>query len=59
MYLINTVLVMAMIFFFFLPINDCKTARMKLCVIWTLALVLTVSVSKTHPPEPRVASLSR
>ena len=59
MYLINTLLILAMLFIFFLPITDFKTVRMKLCVLCALALVLTVSVTTTQPPDPTVASLSR
>jgi uncharacterized membrane protein len=49
--LINSLIVLAMIFFFFLPITDYKTARMKLCVVCALAVVLTVSATsiRTHP----------
>jgi hypothetical protein len=59
MYLINTVLIIAMMFIFFLPITDYKTVRMKLCVLCALALVLTVSVTNTHVPDPKIASLTR
>jgi hypothetical protein len=59
MYLIDTVLVIAMMFIFFLPITDYKTVRMKLCVLCALALVLTVSVTGTHAPDPKIASLTR
>jgi hypothetical protein len=59
MYLINALLFLAMMFILFLPITDYKTARMKLCVLCALALVLTVSVTKTHAPDPRIASLAR
>jgi hypothetical protein len=59
MYLINTLLILAMLFIFFLPITDFKTVRMKLCVLGALALVLTVSVTRSHAPDPTVASLSR
>jgi len=57
-YLVNSLLVLAMIFFFFLPITDQKTARMKLCVVCGLAVVLTVSATsiRTHtPPAPVMA----
>ena len=57
MYLIDTLIILAMIFIFFLPITDFKTVRMKLCVLCALALVLTVSVTRTHAPDPKVASL--
>ncbi len=59
MYLINTLLILAMLFIFFLPITDFKTVRMKLCVLGALALVLTVSVTRSQAPDPTVASLSR
>ena len=59
MYLINALLIIAMLFIFFLPITDFKTVRMKLWVLGALALVLTVSVTTTHAPDPKVASLSR
>jgi hypothetical protein len=59
MYVINAVLVMAMLFIFFLPITDYKTVRMKLCVFCALALVLTASVTRTQVPDPIVASLAR
>jgi hypothetical protein len=59
MYLINILVVIAMMFVFFLPITDFKTVRMKLWVLCTLALVLTASVTRTHAPDPKVASLSR
>jgi hypothetical protein len=59
MYVINAVLVIAILFIFFLPITDYKTVRMKLCVLCALALVLTASVTRTQVPDPRVASLVR
>ncbi len=59
MYVINAVLVIAMLFIFFLPITDYKTVRMKLCVFCALALVLTASVTRVHVPDPIVASLVR
>jgi hypothetical protein len=59
MYLVDALLIVAMLFIFFLPITDYKTVRMKLCVLCALALVLAVSVSTTRVTEPRVASLMR
>jgi hypothetical protein len=57
-YLINGLLVLAMIFFFFLPMTDYRTARMKLCMVCALAVVLTVSATSlgTHAPAPIVMS---
>jgi hypothetical protein len=48
-----------MLFIFFLPITDTKTVRMKLCVLCALAVVLTVSVTTTHQPPSKIASLIR
>ncbi len=59
MYVIDGVLVLAMLFIFFLPITDYKTVRMKICVLCALALVLTVSVTRTQVAAPRIASLTR
>jgi hypothetical protein len=59
MYLIDALLIMAMLFIFFLPITDYKTVRMRLCVLCALALVLTVSVTRSHAPDPQIASLTR
>ena len=59
MFLINAVLIIMMMFIFFLPITDYKTVRMKLGVLCVLALVLTVSVTRTHAPDPKIASLTR
>jgi hypothetical protein len=57
-YLINAVLVLAMIFFFFLPMTDQRTARMKLCMVCALAVLLTVSATsiRTHTPVPVMAA---
>jgi len=59
MYVIDAVLVIAMLFIFFLPITDYKTVRIKLCVFCALALVLTASVTRTQVPDPIVAGLVR
>ena len=44
MYLIDGLIVLAMIFFFVLPITDAKTVRMKLSVVGSLGVLLAVSV---------------
>jgi hypothetical protein len=41
-YLIHTLLVLAMLFFFFLPITDRRTARIKLWMVCAFAVALTV-----------------
>jgi len=44
MYLFYGVLILAMIFFFVLPVTDARTARMKLSVVGSLGVLLAVSV---------------
>jgi hypothetical protein len=44
MYLLYSVLIIAMIFFFVLPVTDARTVRMKLSVMSSLGLLLAVSV---------------
>ncbi|MCC8982439.1 hypothetical protein [Bradyrhizobium acaciae] len=57
-YLVNTLLVLAIAFFFFLPMTDRRTARMKLCMVCALAVALTVSAtaSRPHRSAPVMAS---
>jgi hypothetical protein len=47
MILVDVLLVVAMLFFLFLPITDRKTARMKLCMLCTLLTVFMLSVART------------
>jgi hypothetical protein len=58
-YLINAVLVLAMMFFFFLPMTDRRTARMKLCMVCSLAVLLTVSATATRTPAPAPVMAAR
>ena len=44
MYLFYGVLILAMMFFFVLPVTDARTARMKLSVVSSLGVLLAVSV---------------
>lgn len=44
MYLLYSLLILAMIFFFVLPVTDARTVRMKLSVMSSLGLLLAVSV---------------
>lgn len=44
MYLLYSVLILAMMFFFVLPVTDARTVRMKLSVMSSLGLLLAVSV---------------
>jgi hypothetical protein len=42
MYLLYGLLILAMIFFFVLPITDARTARMKVSVVGSLGVLLAV-----------------
>jgi hypothetical protein len=44
MYVLDGLIVLAMTFFFVLPMTDAKTVRMKLSVVSSLAVLLAVSV---------------
>jgi hypothetical protein len=44
MYLIYSLIIVAMLFFFALPITDARTVRMKLSVVSSLGVLLAVSV---------------
>lgn len=56
--LVNALLVLAIAFFFFLPMTDRRTARMKLCMVCALAVALTVSatMSRPHAAAPVMAA---
>jgi hypothetical protein len=58
MVIIDALLVIAMLFFLFLPITDRKTVRMKLCVLCAIAAVLIVSLTWTPTPDLQVASVA-
>ncbi len=58
MFLVDALLILAMMFFLFLPITDRKTVRMKLCMLCALFAVFSVSVTRaTHvaPVQQRAA----
>jgi len=59
MVVIDALLIIAMMFFLFLPITDRKTVRMKLFVVCAIATVLAVSVVRTPAPDVQVASVTR
>jgi hypothetical protein len=58
MVLIDALLVLAMLFFLFLPITDRKTARMKLIVLCALLAVFTVSVTGTRVSPMQLAGIA-
>jgi hypothetical protein len=59
MVVIDALLIVAMMFFLFLPITDRKTVRMKLFVVCAIATVLAVSVTRTPAPDLQLASAAR
>jgi len=59
MVVIDALLIVAMLFFLFLPITDRKTVRMKLFVLCAIAAVLAVSVTWTPAPDLQLASVAR
>ena len=58
MIIVDALLILAMLFFLFLPITDRKTVRMKLCAILAIAAVLAVSVTHTAAPNVQLASVA-
>jgi hypothetical protein len=58
MIIVDALLVVAMLFFIFLPVTDRKTVRMKLCMILAIAAVFAVSVTHTAAPDVQVASVA-
>lgn len=57
MFLIDALLVLAMLFFLFLPITDRKTVQMKLAVLCALLALFGASVTRTHVPEMQLAGV--
>ncbi|NUR13387.1 MAG: hypothetical protein HOQ20_16325 [Bradyrhizobium sp.] len=48
MFLLDALLIPAMLFFLFLPITDRRTVRMRLCMLCALLAVFSLSVTRTH-----------
>jgi hypothetical protein len=57
LFLVDALLVLAMLFFLFLPICDRKTVRMRLCMLCALLAVFSASVTRTHVAPAHLASL--
>jgi hypothetical protein len=56
MILVDVLLVLAMLFFLFLPITDRKTVRMKACMLVALLAVFIMSVAWSPDPGMQLAS---
>ncbi len=57
MVLLDVMLLVAMLFFLFLPLTDRKTVRMKLCMLCALLAVFSVSVTRTHIAPVQLAAM--
>jgi hypothetical protein len=57
MFLIDVLLVGAMLFFMFLPITDRRTVHMKLALICTLLALLSISVTHTQVTHVQLAGV--
>jgi hypothetical protein len=58
MILVDVLLLLAILFFLFLPITDRKTAQMKVCVLGALLAVFVMSVAWNPDPGMQLASVS-
>lgn len=56
MFLVDALLILAMLFFLFLPITDRRTVRMRLCMV--CALLASVSITRTPVVPVLLASLA-
>jgi hypothetical protein len=57
MFLIDALLIIAILFFLFLPITDRRTVQMKLCVVCALAALFTASVTHGYVPHTQLAGI--
>lgn len=58
MFLVDALLILAMLFFLFLPITDRRTVRMRLCMLCALLAVFSVSVTQTRVPPTLLAGVA-
>ncbi|AWM04948.1 hypothetical protein [Bradyrhizobium amphicarpaeae] len=58
MFLIDALLILAMLFFLFLPISDRRTVRMRICMLCALLAVFSVSITRTPIVPVLLASVS-
>jgi hypothetical protein len=47
MFVFDMFLILAMLFFLFLPISDRRTVQMRLCMVCALLAVFSVSITRT------------
>lgn len=56
MFLADALLILAMLFFLFVPITDRRTVRMRLCML--CALLAMFSVTRTHVAPMQLAGIA-
>jgi hypothetical protein len=57
-FLVDALLILAMLFFLFLPISDRRTVQMRLCMVCALLAVFSVSVTRTPVVPVLLASIA-
>jgi hypothetical protein len=57
MVLMDTLLIVAMMFFLFLPITDRRTVQMKLCVLCALMVMFAFTATRTHGSRVQMAGI--
>jgi hypothetical protein len=55
MFLIDTVIVLAILFFLFMPVTARRTVQMKVAILCTLLALFTISVKRTPVPQTQLA----
>ncbi|MCK1357689.1 hypothetical protein [Bradyrhizobium sp. 199] len=58
MFLVDALLILAMLFFLFLPITDRRTVRMRLCMVCALLAVFSASVTRARVVPVLLAGLA-
>ncbi|MBR0812651.1 hypothetical protein JQ544_14025 [Bradyrhizobium diazoefficiens] len=58
MLLVDALLILAMLFFLFLPITDRRTVRMRLCMLCALLAVFSLSITRTPIVPVLLAGIS-
>ena len=57
-FLIDALLILAMLFFLFLPISDRRTVRMRLCMVCALLAMFSASMTRTPVGPVLLASIT-
>lgn len=55
MFVVDMLLILAMMFSLFLPITDRRTVRMRLCMLCALLALFSASVTRTHVAPVQLA----